>query len=110
MTNLPHATKQMNQCPSVAYNHNHKRLPTRPMVRRASPRHPRADIIFAAMGIGFCAMFAIYIAVHMMIGALEVFATERDGTHDAKKDCLRLNESCGLWNANARAISFSKED
>ena len=110
MPNLPHATKQMNECPSLAYNHNHKRLPTRPMVRRASPRHPRADIIFAAMGIGVCAMFAIYIAVHMMIGALEVFATERAGTHDAKKECLRLNESCGLWNANARAISFSKED
>ena len=94
MPNLPHATKQMNECPSLAYNHNHKRLPTRPMVRRASTRHPRADIIFAAMGIGVCAMFAIYIAVHMMIGALEVFATERDGTHDAKKESMRMNESC----------------
>ena len=110
MPNLPHATKQMNQCPSPAYNSHHKRLPTRPMVRRVSPRHPRADIIFAAIGIGFCAMFAIYIAAHMMIGALEVFATERDGTHDAKNESMRLNESCGLWNTNARAISFSKED
>lgn len=91
------------------FNSYHKIMPTRPMVRRVS-RHPRADIIFAAIGISFCAMFAIYIAVHMMIGALEVFATEREGTHDAKKECLRLNASCGLWNANARAISFSKED
>ncbi len=109
MANLPNQDQMMNQCPSTAYNAHHKRLPTRPMVIRASP-HPRADIIFAAIGIGICAMFAIYIAVHMMIGALEVFATERDGTHDAKKECLRLNASCGLWNANARAISFSKED
>ena len=90
------------------FNSYHKIMPTRPMVRRVS-RHPRADIIFAAIGIGFCAMFTIYICVHMVIGALEVFAKERDGTHDAKKECLRLNASCGLWNANARAISFSKE-
>jgi len=110
MPNLPHATKQMNECPSLAYNHNHKRLPTRPMVRRASPRHPRADIIFSAIGIGICAMFAIYIAVHMMIGALEVFATARDVAHDTMNERMRLNESCGLWNANARAIFFSKED
>lgn len=110
MPNLPHATKQMNQCPSPAYNSHHKRIPTRPMVRRASQRHPRADIIFAAIGISFCAMFAIYIAVHMMIGALEVFATERDVAHDTKNERMRLNESCGLWNANARAFSFSKED
>ena len=91
------------------FNSYHKIMPTRPMVRRVS-RHPRADIIFAAIGICVCAMFAVYIAVHMMIGALEVFATERDGTHDAKKECLRLNASCGHWSANARAISFSKED
>ena len=110
MPNLPHATKQMNQCPSPAYNSHHKRIPTRPMVRRVSPRHPRADIIFAAIGISFCAMFAIYIAVHMLIGALEVFATESGVSCEDKNVCVRLDESSGLWNANARAISFSKED
>ncbi len=110
MPNKPHATYKMNQCHSMAYTPAHKRMPTRPMVRRESPRHPRADIIFAAIGIGLCAMFSIYLAVHMMIGALEVFATERCGANDEKKECMRLNESFGLWNANARAISFSKED
>ena len=106
----PTSTRQMNQCPSPAYNSHHKRLPTRPMVLRVSPRHPRADIIFAGIGISLCAMFAIYIAVHMMIGALEVLATESGVSCEDKNVCVRLDESSELWNANARAISFSKED
>ena len=106
----PPSTKQMNQCHPPAYNSHHKRIPTRPMVRRVSPRHPRADIIFAAVGISFCAMLAIYICVHMVIGALEVLATESCVSCEDKNVCVRLDESSWVLNANARAISFSKQD
>jgi hypothetical protein len=55
-------------------------------------------------------MLVIYIAVQMLTCAIEIVTTGSDGTQDDKKICPRLNESCGLWKANARAISFSEED
>jgi len=95
--------------PYPLFNSYHKIMPTRPMVRRVS-RHPRADIIFAAIGICVCAMFAVYFAVHFLIGLVEFRAIEQARDERMKNDGIHLHCRGKLWSANARAIDFSKVD